>query len=677
MTSINAGGAFYRVQNEMANNSDRLSQNMQRLASGKQNIAPGDRTASTAVAFAMKAESASLKVGMMNGTEALQSIEMVTNDLAQLNDIVVRLEEIHALGTNGFNTTEDTSALTAEADNLLAEMTRISGDAKWKGNAIIKTSTTDTTTNTMSFGRNAASIDIVLDEFKIPEVALGFNTVDDSIYGDIDISAGFNATGTAYASLTTTPQAVAARTNVDTKVNDRNAQSALAVDGAVFFEHLTKAGQDKFNTTGTADTNGISLTATSAAVAVAGISASAIHTAGAVVSLTSATVTNDVARAVLMTQSAGDNTGVTYDITGTDANGTVINETINGLGAAGTAQTTAAFKTITSITNSGTAGAVAVTFGTVAAGNAELTIGGALASNGTVTNDDGRNVTLTSGSILAGAGTIKFTVTGTDRSGNALTEEITGQAAEVANISAAAVPPAAGVAAALVGGGVVTNDIPKSVMMTQTAHDQSALEFTIVGTDADGRALTEIIDGIDGSVASPVLTATTTGLFKTISSITNTGAAGVAQNISFGTVGVATGSQFFKTITSVTSDNVPVGTIEVGVGPTIGGPGPVELAGSDIGSGSAEAALALLSLKTVVDNMNINAGTLFNKVSNTMSHMGSLNAGYQLDLASKMDVDFAGETAELAKGQILAQAGTAMLAQANAQRQGMLALLQS
>ena len=190
MTSINAGGAFYRVQNEMANNSDRLSQSMQRLASGKQNIAPGDRTASTAVAFAMKAESASLKVGMMNGTEALQSIEMVTNDLSQLNDIVVRLEEIHALGTNAFVTTQDRSALTAEANNLLAEMTRISGDAKWKGNAIIKTSPTDTTTNTMSFGRNTATIDIVLDQFKIPEVALGFNTSTDAIYLQID-KAGY------------------------------------------------------------------------------------------------------------------------------------------------------------------------------------------------------------------------------------------------------------------------------------------------------------------------------------------------------------------------------------------------------------------------------------------------------------------------------------------------------
>jgi flagellin len=141
--------------------------------------------------------------------------------------------------------------------------------------------------------------------------------------------------------------------------------------------------------------------------------------------------------------------------------------------------------------------------------------------------------------------------------------------------------------------------------------------------------------------------------------------------------GVATGAQFFSTITSIKSNKIPAGAIETGVGATVAGPGPVTMVGSDIASGSAVAAASLLSLKTVVDNMNIAAGTLYNKVSNTMSHMGSLNAGYQLDLASKMDVDFAGETAELAKGQILAQAGTAMLAQANAQRQGMLALLQS
>ena len=115
MTSINAGGAFYRVQNSLNQNSENVSKSMQRLASGQQNIAPGDRTASSAVAWGMKAEAASLKVGIQNGTEALQAVEMVNNDIQVLNEIVVRLEELHALGTNGFNTTEDVAALDAEA----------------------------------------------------------------------------------------------------------------------------------------------------------------------------------------------------------------------------------------------------------------------------------------------------------------------------------------------------------------------------------------------------------------------------------------------------------------------------------------------------------------------------------------------------------------------------------
>ena len=83
----------------------------------------------------MKAEAASLKIGIQNGTEALQAVEMLNNDIQAMNDIVVRLEELHALGTNGFNTTTDAAALTSEAI-LYDEIARIADDAKWKGNAI-------------------------------------------------------------------------------------------------------------------------------------------------------------------------------------------------------------------------------------------------------------------------------------------------------------------------------------------------------------------------------------------------------------------------------------------------------------------------------------------------------------------------------------------------------------
>jgi flagellin len=174
MTSINAGGAFYRVQNSLNQNSENVSKSMQRLASGQQNIAPGDRTASSAVAWGMKAEAASLKVGIQNGTEALQAVEMVNNDIQVLNEIVVRLEELHALGTNGFNTAEDVAALDAEAAELLDEMERIVDDAQWKGNVIVASTAS---ANNVSFGRNTDSLDVTLTDLTIPITGSGANTI--------------------------------------------------------------------------------------------------------------------------------------------------------------------------------------------------------------------------------------------------------------------------------------------------------------------------------------------------------------------------------------------------------------------------------------------------------------------------------------------------------------------
>ena len=107
--------------------------------------------------------------------------------------------------------------------------------------------------------------------------------------------------------------------------------------------------------------------------------------------------------------------------------------------------------------------------------------------------------------------------------------------------------------------------------------------------------------------------------------------------------------------------------------------GAVTLAGTfsaaDMSTGVGTTALGVdLAL---VDALMLDIADQYMIASNKMSQISSLSAGYALDISSKIDVDFAGETTELAKGQILAQAGTAMLAQANAQGQGMLALIQS
>jgi flagellin len=142
MTSINAGGAFYRVQVAINENAERVSASMQRLSSGLQNVAPGERVASSAVAFGQKAELASVKIGVQNATEALQAMEMATNAISKMSEMVVRLEELNALGSNAFNSADDKAAIAAEAQKIVTEIASIQTGAKYKGKSLFGSTTT-------------------------------------------------------------------------------------------------------------------------------------------------------------------------------------------------------------------------------------------------------------------------------------------------------------------------------------------------------------------------------------------------------------------------------------------------------------------------------------------------------------------------------------------------------
>ena len=155
MTSITAGGAFYRIQNALEANSRDVSNSMQRLATGEQNISAGENVSSQAIALGIKGELASLKVGMQNGAEALNAIEMVTNDIKILNDIVIRMEELNALGENSLNSVSDVAAITAEATALLTEFDAVQTRSTWKGNDIFGQSSGN---NLIGLGKNSGQV---------------------------------------------------------------------------------------------------------------------------------------------------------------------------------------------------------------------------------------------------------------------------------------------------------------------------------------------------------------------------------------------------------------------------------------------------------------------------------------------------------------------------------------
>jgi len=78
-----------------------------------------------------------------------------------------------------------------------------------------------------------------------------------------------------------------------------------------------------------------------------------------------------------------------------------------------------------------------------------------------------------------------------------------------------------------------------------------------------------------------------------------------------------------------------------------------------------------------VNTQRSSLGAISNRLSHTVSNMTNISTNLSAARGGIEDADFALETTELAKNQILQQASTAMLAQANASKQNVLSLLQN
>lgn len=76
-----------------------------------------------------------------------------------------------------------------------------------------------------------------------------------------------------------------------------------------------------------------------------------------------------------------------------------------------------------------------------------------------------------------------------------------------------------------------------------------------------------------------------------------------------------------------------------------------------------------------VDNFRATLGAVQNRFTTTIANLQSSVQNQSAAKSRIMDADFAAETANLSRSQILQQAGTAMLAQANQSGQGVLSLL--
>ena len=153
----------------------------------------------------------------------------------------------------------------------------------------------------------------------------------------------------------------------------------------------------------------------------------------------------------------------------------------------------------------------------------------------------------------------------------------------------------------------------------------------------------------------------------------------IAQSTQYGTTNLIDGSS-----TATNGITFQVGATNIGNNQIIvsfngATTGCLSVASSSVGIGSLVSAQAAM---TAIDNAltSINAymgnvGAFQNQLQYTVSNLTTSIQNYTSSESTIMDVDMAAEVSNLTKNQILQQAGTAMLAQANAQPQQILKLL--
>ncbi len=198
-------------------------------------------------------------------------------------------------------------------------------------------------------------------------------------------------------------------------------------------------------------------------------------------------------------------------------------------------------------------------------------------------------------------------------------------AGQATNVVAAinAISAATGVAAAVTGG----------------SSDQVQL------TAADGRNII-----IGGTITNTGLTAATTRGTVTLST---TSSAGI---VIAGTTPADAGFTAATTASSLTGTAISSVTVAT-------------VAGANAAIAAADAALASVS------SSRAQLGAVQNRFTSTISNLQTTSENLSASRSRIQDADFAAETAALTRGQILQQAGTAILAQANALPNNVLALL--
>ncbi len=655
MTVINTNVGALRAQNGSRSASMQLSTAMERLSTGKRINSAKDDAAGLAIASRMNAEVRGMNVAIRNANDGISLAQTAEGALGEVSNMLQRMRELAVQSANGTNSTSDRAALQAELSQLVQEVDGVSKSTTFNGVQLLDGSSQNIS---LQIGTRATD-----------NLTFGIAAADSKALG----LAGYSVDG----QLTTgRVGAVSALAVGDVQINGKDAFATAATANtaaALAVAINTNTGNTGVKATAYNQLTGAQPNATTFAAGALTINGNAIGASGGVEELV-ANINRDAAG---VTATLNDNGTIALS---NDTGANIVVAGSSPTDAGFTAGTYTGFVAVNSVDGSdikvqaknaangyvGGAGTLAdvKAFGLNETGDGSTFSGSAVSTTALTSTDDLKiNGVLVGKSDAASAASKAAAI-------NKISADTGVQATaktEVKVIVDFASPPAA--TDTIINGVVVDLSAATTLPAVVSAINTAAPGSVVASADDQGNLILSASDGSDVKIQD-----IGGNMFTSATSLAGeAGSGSLAAGLTIGgrvTLASSTGAD-------IRVDGSSASLTKAGL--ALQG-GSSDLLGGSMSIATVNGArTALDQIDKALDKVSSARGSLGaiqNRLETRVNVLTSSSTNISEAQSRIEDADFSQETTNLAKAQILSQAATAMLAQANQSQQGVLKLLQ-
>ena len=677
----------------------KLSQAMERLSTGSKINSAKDDAAGLAISNRMTSQIRGYAKAIQNTNDAISMTQTAEGAMSNIGDILQRMRELAVQSTTGTNNADDRASIQLEVSQLKAQIDDIAQKTNHNNIKLLDGSAQNITIQTGV--KSGDTIKIGFDSMQTKDIGIGSKAVLSSTGGDVVANLGALTASALYINGV----AVGASLATDDNASSASGEASAIAKAAAINRIATQSGV--YAKAGTTQVSGATMTGASATgtITINGV------TTDSFASYTDLSLTRKSAVAainaksgitgVVATDTGDDQLGITLAaadgrniVTGTWSGGTNANV---GLKAAGTYVGsydlfTLDGRDITVSTKTGTQDAQATSGLRVGTYKSDTAIYESYSR--TVVSaapTSGSQGLLNSNSMIINGVAIRQALSTDDTSSDTTAASSTRAASAIAIAAAINASSAqTGVTAA------ATPNVLRSTSFTAVTGTISSILMNGVTMSVNGTTRNGAIDSINSYSNRTGVVASAWGDSIQLTaadgrniSLTGTAGSSLLAGITMGAD--SSDATTYKTnYAQVTLSSTNAFTVSAGSNgvPNLEALGFRQgtFGGSDNGlkinqvdvstaAGASQAIVAIDAAVNTISKAQAKSGAYNNRLDVIINNLTESNQNMQASRSRILDTDYATETTNLAKQQIISQAATAMLAQANQQSQSVLSLL--